>query len=31
MPDPGPFGEIFFDASERAITGADFVNRSLGG
>jgi hypothetical protein len=31
MPDPGPLGETFFDASERAIVSASFVNSPLGG
>jgi len=31
MPEAGPFGETFLDASERATTGADLVKRSLGG
>ena len=31
MPEPGPFGEIVFEARERAMTGALFVKRSLGG
>jgi hypothetical protein len=31
MPEPGPFGETFFDASERAMTLALLVKRSLGG
>ena len=31
IPEPGPFGETFFEARERAIAGADFVKRSLGG
>ncbi len=31
MPDPGPFGETSFEASERAMTGALLVKRSFGG
>ena len=31
MPDAGPLGETFFEASDRAITGALLVNRSFGG
>ncbi len=31
MPDPGPFGDTFFDASVRAITGALFSNSPAGG
>jgi hypothetical protein len=31
MPDEGPFGETFFDASDRAMTGALLVKRSFGG
>jgi hypothetical protein len=31
MPEPGPLGETFFEASERAMTGALLVKRSLGG
>ena len=31
MPEPGPFGETFFEARLRAISGALFVNRSFGG
>jgi len=31
MPEAGPFGETFFEASERAMTGALLVKRSLGG
>lgn len=31
MPEPGPFGETFFEASERAISGAPLVKRSSGG
>jgi membrane-associated protease RseP (regulator of RpoE activity) len=31
MPEPGPLGETFFEARERAMTGALFVKRSLGG
>lgn len=31
MPEAGPFGDTFFDASERAITAALLLNRSCGG
>jgi len=31
MPEPGPFGETFFDASVRAIVAASFVKRPAGG
>jgi hypothetical protein len=31
MPDPGPRGETFFDASCRAIVAASFVNSPSGG
>jgi len=31
MPRRKPFGETFFEASERAMTGALLVKRSLGG
>jgi hypothetical protein len=31
MPEAGPLGETFFEASERAIAGALLVKRSLGG
>lgn len=31
MPEAGPFGETFFEASDRAMAGALLVNRSLGG
>lgn len=31
MPEAAPFGETFFDASDRAMTGALLVNRSGGG
>jgi len=31
MPEPGPFGETFFDASALAIVGALFVNNPVGG
>jgi hypothetical protein len=31
MPDAGPLGETFFEARLRAMTGALFVKRSLGG
>ncbi len=31
MPEDGPLGETFFEASERAMTGALLVKRSLGG
>jgi hypothetical protein len=31
MPEAGPLGETFFEARLRAITGALFVKRSLGG
>lgn len=31
MPDDGPLGETFFEASDRAMTGALLVKSSLGG
>ena len=31
MPDAGPFGDTFFDASVRAIVAASFVKRPAGG
>jgi hypothetical protein len=31
IPDPGPFGETFFDASCRAIVSASLVNNPSGG
>jgi len=31
IPDPGPFGETFFEARLRAMAAAFFVNRPLGG
>jgi hypothetical protein len=31
MPDPGPFGETFLEASDRAIVGASFVNKPFAG
>jgi hypothetical protein len=31
IPDPGPFGDTFFDASARAIAGALFLNNPAGG
>src|SRR5690242_15211175 len=31
MPDPGPFGDTFFEASDRAIVSASFVNKPRGG
>lgn len=31
MPDPGPFGETFFEASERAIVAASLVKSPFGG
>ena len=31
MPDPGPFGETFFEASDRAMVPASFVNSPFGG
>lgn len=31
IPEPGPLGETFFEESERAISGALLVKRSLGG
>src|SRR5438132_14307019 len=31
IPEPGPFGETFFDARVRAIVDASFVKRSFGG
>src|SRR6516165_5613302 len=31
MPDPGPLGDTRFDASERAISSGDFVNKPSGG
>lgn len=31
MPEAGPLGETFFEARERAMTGALLVKRSLGG
>jgi hypothetical protein len=31
MPEAGPLGETFFEARERAMTGALFVKRSFGG
>lgn len=31
MPEPGPFGETRFEASDRAIAAALLVNRPLGG
>jgi len=31
IPEPGPFGETFFEARVRAIVAASFVNRFFGG
>jgi hypothetical protein len=31
IPEPGPFGETFFEASVRAIVSGSFVNSPLGG
>jgi hypothetical protein len=31
IPEPGPFGETFFDASTLAIVDASFVNNPCGG
>lgn len=31
MPEPGPFGETFFEASHRAIVAASLVNKPSGG
>jgi hypothetical protein len=31
IPEPGPFGETLFEARDRAIVAASFVNRPSGG
>jgi hypothetical protein len=31
MPEPGPFGDTFFDASVRAMVAAFFLNNPAGG
>jgi len=31
MPEPGPLGETFFDANDRAMVAASFVNKAFAG